>query len=273
MALPPQLEQQRIAAILSSVDEAIEVTQAVIDQLQVVKKAMMAELLMRGLPGRHTRFKQTEIGEVPEEWEVLPLGQVAEVAYGLTVNAQRRASAITRPYLTVANVQQEGFDLSTVKKIGVLPGDTLRYELRAGDILIVEGNANPDRLGRAFVWTNEVPEALHQNHLIRARVADARAEPRWLAVAINGIGGRRHILDHIKTSSGLHTINSKVVTDLRIPLAPSEEQRAIVDAYSSFEGRIESERLFLAGLVNTKSALMAVLLTGEVRVKPDEDAA
>jgi type I restriction enzyme S subunit len=51
-------------------DQAIEATQAVIDQLEVVKKPMMAELLTRGLPGKHTRFKQTEIGEVPEECEV-----------------------------------------------------------------------------------------------------------------------------------------------------------------------------------------------------------
>ena len=66
LLLPPLAEQKKIASILSSVDEAIEATQAVLDQLHVVKKAMMAELLTRGLPGRHTRFKQTEIGEVPE---------------------------------------------------------------------------------------------------------------------------------------------------------------------------------------------------------------
>ena len=56
--IPPPEEQQRIAAILFSVDDVIEKTRAVIDQLQVVKKAMMDELLTRGLPGRHTRFKR-----------------------------------------------------------------------------------------------------------------------------------------------------------------------------------------------------------------------
>jgi type I restriction enzyme, S subunit len=65
--VPPLPEQWKIAAILSAADRAIEATQAVIDQLQIVKKAIMAELLTRGLPGRHTRFKKTEIGNVPEE--------------------------------------------------------------------------------------------------------------------------------------------------------------------------------------------------------------
>ena len=61
--LPPPSQQRRIAAILCSVDDAIEKTQAVIDQVQVVKRGLMQELLTRGLPGRHTRFKQTEIGK------------------------------------------------------------------------------------------------------------------------------------------------------------------------------------------------------------------
>ena len=63
---PPLPEQRKIAAILSSVDDAIEKTQAVIDQLQVVKRGLMQELLTRGLPGRHTQFKPTEIGNVPK---------------------------------------------------------------------------------------------------------------------------------------------------------------------------------------------------------------
>ena len=60
--LPPLPEQRKIAAILSSVDDAIEKTQAVIDQVQVVKRGLMQELLTVGIPGRHTRFKKTEIG-------------------------------------------------------------------------------------------------------------------------------------------------------------------------------------------------------------------
>src|SRR5450759_2912922 len=67
---PSPAEQRKIAAILSSVDDAIEASQGVIAQIQVVKKAIMADLLTKGLPGRHKKFKKTEVGEVPEEWEV-----------------------------------------------------------------------------------------------------------------------------------------------------------------------------------------------------------
>ena len=60
-ALPPHREQRKIAAILSSLDDAIEKTQAVIDQVQVVKRGLMQELLTRGLPGRHTRSSKRRL--------------------------------------------------------------------------------------------------------------------------------------------------------------------------------------------------------------------
>ncbi|MCY3759929.1 MAG: restriction endonuclease subunit S, partial [Gemmatimonadetes bacterium] len=83
IAYPPLPEQRKIAAVLSSVDDAIEKTQAVIDQVQVVKRGLMQELLTRGLPGRHTRFKQTKIGTIPEDWEFLQLADLAEPENGI----------------------------------------------------------------------------------------------------------------------------------------------------------------------------------------------
>ncbi len=70
--LPPLAEQKKIAAILSSVDEAIQATEAVIEQTRRVKDGLLQDLLTRGIG--HTRFKQTEIGEIPESWEVRQLG-------------------------------------------------------------------------------------------------------------------------------------------------------------------------------------------------------
>lgn len=74
--LPPLPEQKKIAGVLFSVDNAIEKTKAIIEQTKVVKKGLMQELLTRGIPGRHNRFKKTVIGEIPEEWEVVKVGEV-----------------------------------------------------------------------------------------------------------------------------------------------------------------------------------------------------
>lgn len=72
--LPPISEQRRIAAILGSVDETIQATQAVIDQARQVKKGLLQQLLTRGIG--HTRFMKTVVGEIPVGWTVIQLGQI-----------------------------------------------------------------------------------------------------------------------------------------------------------------------------------------------------
>ncbi|MED0686409.1 restriction endonuclease subunit S, partial [Anoxybacillus ayderensis] len=73
LLLPPLGEQSKIASILSSVDETIEKTKAIIKQTEKVKKGLMQQLLTKGIG--HTKFKKTEIGEIPEGWEVARLGE------------------------------------------------------------------------------------------------------------------------------------------------------------------------------------------------------
>ncbi|MEZ6184532.1 MAG: hypothetical protein R3F62_05905 [Planctomycetota bacterium] len=80
----------------------IEATQAVIHQTQRVKQGLMEALLTRGV--EHSRFQDTAIGRIPDSWKVAKLADVAEVAYGLTVNAKRRTGDQRVPYLRVANV-------------------------------------------------------------------------------------------------------------------------------------------------------------------------
>ena len=68
--LPPLAEQRAIAAVLDSIDEAIERTEAVIVATERLRDALLHELLTRGLPGKHTEFKQVPgIGTIPASWE------------------------------------------------------------------------------------------------------------------------------------------------------------------------------------------------------------
>ena len=111
VGVPPLPEQRKIAAILSSVDDAIEKTQARIDQVQVIKRGLMRELLTRGLPGRHTRFKQTEIGAIPEEWDVCALSDLCDrmfvgIAQAATHAYSERGTAMVR----TTNVRENHLD-------------------------------------------------------------------------------------------------------------------------------------------------------------------
>ena len=78
--LPTKQEQQKIASIFSNVDNLIQKTDQVIEQTQRLKKGLMQRLLTKGIG--HTKFKKTELGEIPEEWNIDKLGNVSKVLGG-----------------------------------------------------------------------------------------------------------------------------------------------------------------------------------------------
>ncbi|HQF37239.1 MAG TPA: restriction endonuclease subunit S, partial [Candidatus Dojkabacteria bacterium] len=93
LPLPPLPEQQRIAAVLSAVQEAKEKTQAVIDTTKALKKSMMKHLFTYGQVSpeetENVQIKETEIGKVPKDWEIVKLGEVAEISSGGTPSRKR----------------------------------------------------------------------------------------------------------------------------------------------------------------------------------------
>lgn len=213
-ALPSIEEQRRLSAALRSVQNYSDRLHDHVSASAVLVESYLAHA----------------IAALAKSHSTVPLGTLADVRYGLTVNQDRARTRTTAPYLRVANVQRGSLDLSEVKPIGVLPGDD-DHLLKTGDVLIVEGHADPEQIGRAAIWNDEVPGAMHQNHLIRARCGDRLLAPYLLAV-VNSLHGRRYFRMRAKSSSGLNTINSGVVRELPIP-APSAAVQAEVANRSS----------------------------------------
>jgi type I restriction enzyme, S subunit len=271
--LPPLPEQRRIAEILSSVDEAIEQTEAVIERVQEVKRALAQELLTRGMPGRHTRFKQTEVGEIPECWEVVRLGDVARVQSGIAKNEKaRRANPVTLPYLRVANVQDGYIDLSEVKSITVDAADVPRCSLHPGDVLFTEGG-DFDKLGRGAVWAAPIFPCVHQNHVFAVRPETGRLSPEYLAMYAASHAGKRYFLRASKQTTNLASVNATQLRLLPVALPSIEEQESIVCAVNRSDERVGSESSRLQELKSVKAMLAGALLTGRIRTIPMADLA
>lgn len=162
------------------------------------------------------------------------IGEIADVQYGLTVNAKRREAENMLPYLRVANTQRFKFDLAEVKAIGIEPKDSVCL-LNQGDILVVEGHADINELGRAAMWEEQIPICYHQNHLIRIRCRET-AVSGYVLEYINSSVGRTYFRKQGKSTSGLNTLNSKVVREMPIPIPSRDEQESI--ARELREGRL-----------------------------------
>jgi type I restriction enzyme, S subunit len=272
--IPPLWEQRKIAAILSSVDDAIEGTQAVIDQLQVVKKAMMAELLTRGLPGRHTRFKQTEIGEVPEGWALCSIDDLGLSGEPVVRTGPFGSSMKTKDF------RPHGVQVLTIQSLGegeILHGglffvdeekaaELSEYKVRANDVVF----SRVADIGRcAAISENEVGWLISPN-LSRIRLDLRKADARFLMYLITMGEAVRRQVEMVAGNAGRPVITSTTLKALRLPLPSLEEQHAVAAAGRELETRVAAEICSLHALRAAKSALMSALLTGELRVTPDE---
>lgn len=221
-ALPPLDEQRRIARMMLALQTTRDRYRSFRAALHAVEAALVDSILSKELCA----------------YAVARLADFSDVCYGLTIGPSRRlANTKKTPYLRVANVLRGSVDLSEVKTTNELPGDE-KYRLQAGDLLIVEGHANPLEIGRACVWAEQFPGVLHQNHVIRAR-CDESALPHYVCVLINSLHGRKYFRSQAKNTSGLNTINSTVVKDYSLPLPPRTIQRSILDRFRAFDGFAE----------------------------------
>ncbi|MFJ9667261.1 hypothetical protein ACIRPP_22055 [Streptomyces sp. NPDC101219] len=190
-------------------------------------------------------------------WKHRRVDELFEINSGITVGPARKPVKRTRGYLRVANVQRGRIDLSDVMDIEELPGDDQRYAVAEGDLLVVEGHANPNEIGRCAVAGADSAGLLHQNHLFRLR--GERIIPRLAAELLNSANVRRYWLANAGTSSGLYTISRRALAALMIPDIPACEQREIVAFLDSLAS---SERSAEAMIEKLNIARNAILLKG-----------
>ena len=112
---PPLEEQRRIATVLQAADDAVAAAEAVIDQTETVKRGFVEQLLTRGMPGRHTRFKMTDIGEVPESWEVVTVESACKIVGGHAFpEAEQGSSTGELPFIKVSDMNRPGNERNIV---------------------------------------------------------------------------------------------------------------------------------------------------------------
>ena len=171
----------------------------------------------------------SDLPELPDGWVWTSLDMLGEIASGVTKGTKREADIKVRevPYLRVANVQRGHLDLSEVKTIYATERDIAELTLQAGDILFNEGG-DRDKLGRGWVWRNEVADCIHQNHVFRMRPYLPEVLPELISHHGNTFG--KTWFQHAgKQTTNLASINMTMLRVFPIPLGPAEEQRELLN--------------------------------------------
>lgn len=266
-------EQSCVALVLSTVDRAIEQTEALMAKYQRIKAGLMHDLLTRGIdehgnlrdPATH-KFKDSPLGMIPDKWQVSSIDTEFDIVSGFTLGQHRRPRENRRRYLRVANVQRGYINLDEVAELGATDSEMQGRVLKENDLLIVEGHASPDQVGRCAMVSAEAAGLTFQNHLFRLR--SRRVEPGYALAWLNSSWARAYWRRVCGTSSGLNTINRTMLRSLLIAVPGTQEQRRIINTLEIQTRCIWLEHSLLQTLARVKNGLMQDLLTGKVSVDP-----
>jgi type I restriction enzyme S subunit len=256
--LPPLSEQKKIAEILSIVDEAIEKKKSIIEKSKELKKSLMQELLTQGIG--HTKFKKTELGKIPEDWNVVRIKDICEIIGGSTPSTNIEEywngnipwavpTDITKLKDNVIldterNISNKGLSNSAAK---LLPVGSILLTSRAtiGELAI---NLKPMATNQGFA-----------NFICRTEIYNWYLFYRLILI--------KKELKRLASGSTFKEISKNSIRAIKIPLPPLEEQMTIGDILLSLDEVIKQETKNTEYFKNVKKGVMAVLLTGKIRVK------
>ena len=165
---------------------------------------------------------------VPEHWQWVAFDQIGAIQGGLQKCPARAPKRHHYPYLRVANVHRGSLRLDELHRFELTPEELRKLRLETGDVLLVEGNGSRREIGRCALWNGDVEDCVHQNHIIRVRLANGVLS-QYASIFLNSPMGQLAIQRAASSTSGLYTLSVKKVRALSIPLPPVSEQRAIVD--------------------------------------------
>lgn len=246
--LPPLPEQKKIAEILSTVDEAIEKTDEIIETIKQLKKGLMQDLLTKGIG--HDKFKKVQLGPkkevIPKKWNTGKIEDYFEVSAGsdLDKDAYSEKQDEEHPYPVYSN---------SLENSG-LYGYSSKFDYPSGGITITGRGS----LGVANYRENKF------NAIVRLIVLvpknDNNLDSKFITEYIN------HKVDFWNESTGVPQLTRPQVFKKTICLPPLLEQKKIASILSSVDEKIQKEQEYKQKLQELKKGLMQDLLTGKVRV-------
>jgi len=260
--LPPLKEQEKIADILSAADEKIDAIASQIQKAETLKKGLLQKLLSEGIG--HSEFKDSELGKIPESWEVVKLENISDfITKGATPTTYGFSWEETGiPFLRSECVSDNGL----VMKAAMFISDEAhkhmnRSEIKNGDLLMtITGN-----VGRVILLQDDISIGNINQHIARIRISSNKVNTKFIYQYITQ---DKYRLNYYKITTGqaYPQISLKQVRNSIVPLPPLKEQKQIADILSTADEKLEVLRAKKQMYETLKKGLLQKLLSGEVRV-------
>ncbi len=262
---PPLEEQKKIADILSTVDKKIAFVEENINATEELKKGLMQKLLTEGIG--HTEFKDSELGRIPESWEVDTFNNLSiEIIDGdRGINYPKQNEFSDTGYclfLSAKNVTKRGFEFIEKQFITEDKDSLLRKgKLQKKDIVLTTRGT----VGNIAYFNDLISFENMRINSGMVLLRSSKLNTDYLYKVMNSYIIQNHI-SNVAFGSAQPQLTVKEIKTFKIPVPPLEEQKQIAEILSTVDNKLENlkeKKLFFEEL---KKGLMQKLLTGEVRV-------
>jgi type I restriction enzyme S subunit len=263
-------EQRKIAEILTTVDRAIEETEALVGKQQRIKTGLMQDLLTRGIDAHGQlrteathAFKDSPLGRIPVEWEAGTIGQYCNVQGGFAFPSSEYCVDGVG-LIRISNIQKDSLTMSNAVSLPDKFGRSLpQFLTKPGDVLIAMSGATTGKTCRV---TSENAPALINQRVGRFQIIK---DEEIIIDFIYGIVTSDKFLSEVVIDSlggAQPNVSPGEIESFSFPKPPVEEQRRIMEKLSFHDIQSRKNSDALAKLRALKTALMQDLLTGRKRV-------
>jgi type I restriction enzyme, S subunit len=259
---PPIIEQKKISSILSTVDDLIENTTNLINSYSLLKKGLMQILLTKGIG--HIKFKQTEIGEIPEEWEVCNIGKYIKLQGGFAFkSANFTKDGIN--ILRISNINEGCVNFNDCVFYPIeLINDLKEYYLEELDTVIAMSGATTGKIG--IISKKDIPCLLNQR-VGKFKIIDySKIDKRFIYYLTNTHYFQNKIWD-FAIGDAQPNISGIQIECIKVAIPSIQEQKRISEILHTLDLRINLYKDKKEYLNLLKKGLMQQLLTGKIRVK------
>lgn len=261
-------EQQKIAEILGVVDEEIEKTKEVIEATEKLKKGLMQNFFTRGIG--HKKFKQTELGEIPESWEIGGFENLVDSENKNAIKPGPFGSALKKEFYVPKGYKIYGQEqvLNSDPYFGDYFVDDEKYKsleafkVSPEDLLI----SLVGTIGKTLIVPNDAVPGIINPRLLKITLDHKKADVRFVeyllhsSLLIRQMAGKSH-------GGTMSILNKGMLMSVKLPIPSKPEQEEIAKILSTVDEKIAVNKKLLTKQTELKKGLMQDLLSGVKRVK------
>jgi type I restriction enzyme, S subunit len=273
LVMPPKSVQNSISTTLQKAQLAIELTEKVITATRQLKQSLLHHLFTYGpVPvdeAENVELQETEIGLIPKHWQLVRLGEIADVRGGKRLpKGKSFADSPTHfPYIRVVDFANSTVATADLKYVTPEIQEKIeRYTINTSDVYIsIAGSTGivgvvPDELNGANLTENAARIIIQDQHQLN----------RDFLMYFLGSSRGQHAIDIRTTKTSQPKLALARIKDLPIPLPPQDEQQQVVHALRAVADKETSESNKANSLTSLFDSLLDHLMTGKVKVNHDK---